>query len=334
MNKYFVTFFVAILFANLAGCSKKTIFDKAITYERNRSHLSVKTQNLGFGKVVYLTNNKNDKEETIVMLHGFGADKDTWVRFARNLRDDYRLIIPDLPGDGESTQDVSLNYGIQNQATRLHEFLSKVTPKKVHIVASSMGGAIALRFTFMYPDTVKSLTLIDSYGAIKTPSALDEVIKTTGKNPMLEIASADDYKAMVNYAMVDPPYIPGFLIDVLAEAKIKRKAIEQKMLKDMAGDANQMAILGEIRAPTLILWGKQDRVLHVDNAGFLQEKIRGSRKVLIEQTGHVPMVEKPEETARHFRDFLKEVATNAPNMAFEGNTSLNFTLAGGHEHCS
>jgi pimeloyl-ACP methyl ester carboxylesterase len=181
-----------------------------------------------------------------------------------------------------------------------------------------MGGAVALRFTFMYPDAVKSLTLIDSYGAIKTPSALDEVIKVSGKNTMLDITSADDYKAMMNYAMVDPPYIPGFLIDVLAEAKIKRKTIEQKMLKDMAVDADQTAVLAEIHAPTLILWGKQDRVLHVDNAGLLQEKIPGSRRVLFEQTGHVPMVEKPKETAQNFRNFLKEVATTAPNISFEG----------------
>jgi pimeloyl-ACP methyl ester carboxylesterase len=100
VNKYFVAFFFAILLVNIAGCSKQALFEKAIAYERDRSHLFVKTQGLSYGKVVYLTNNKNDREETIVMLHGFGADKDTWVRFAGNLGDDYRLIIPDLPGDG------------------------------------------------------------------------------------------------------------------------------------------------------------------------------------------------------------------------------------------
>ena len=93
MNKYFIAFFFAILFVNIPGCSKQALFEKAIAYERDRSHLFVKTQGLSFGKVVYLTNNKDDKEETIVMLHGFGADKDTWVRFTRNLRDDYRIEI-------------------------------------------------------------------------------------------------------------------------------------------------------------------------------------------------------------------------------------------------
>lgn len=317
MNKYFVTFFFSVLFANLAGCSKQAIFVKAIAYERDRSHLSVKTQDISFGNVVYLSNNENGKEETIITLHGFGADKDTWVRFARNLSDDYYLIIPDLPGDGESTQDISLNYGVQNQAMRLHEFLASINAKMVHVVGSSMGGAVALRFTFMYPDAVKSLTLIDSYGAIRTPSVLDEEIKMSGKNPMLEITSADDYKAMMNYVMVEPPYIPGFLIDVLAEAKIKRKSIEQKMLKDLTADADQMVILAEIHSPTLILWGKQDRVLHVENAELLHEKIPGSRKVLFEQTGHVPMVEKPEEKSKYFREFLKEVGVNAPSMALE-----------------
>jgi len=272
-----------------------------------RAHiLSVNTQALSFGKVAYLSNTKSDNEVVVVMLHGFGADKDTWVRFARELGDDYRFIIPDLPGHGESTQDISLNYGIQEQAKRLNEFLSNINAKKVHIVANSMGGAVALRFTFMYPDTVKSLTLIDSLGAIKTPSQLDELTKVSGKNPVLEIGNAEDYKAMMNYAMVKPPYIPWFLIDVLADAKIKRKDLEQKMLKDMVVDADQTAILAEIRVPTLIIWGKQDKVLHVDNAGLFQEKIPGCRVVLLEETGHVPMVEKAKETAQNFRGFLKE----------------------------
>ena len=94
----------------------------------------------------------------------------------------------------------------------------------------------------------------------------------------------------------------------------------------MAVDTNQMAILAEIRVPTLILWGKQDRVLHVDNAALLQQKIPGSRKVLIEEAGHVPMMEKPEETAQLFLDFLREVATSAPNIGLERNAPKEATL--------
>ena len=129
---------------------------------------------------------------------------------------------------------------------------------------------------------------------------------------MLEVGNADDYTAMMNFAMVDPPYIPGFLIDVLAEEKSKRHDLEQKMLKDMTIDSDQSAILAQIQTPTLIIWGKQDKVLHVDDASLFHAQIAQSQMVLMEEAGHVPMVEKAQETAQIFRDFLKELANNAP----------------------
>lgn len=305
MNKYFVAL-IWLLLSSLGGCSKQAVFEKAIAHERESAHLSVKTQSLSFGEITYLSNDKDDTAETIVMLHGFGADKDTWTRFAGELGNDYRLVIPDLPGHGESTQNSSLNYDIQEQAKRLDEFLNLINAKKVYIVGNSMGGAIALHYTSTHPAAVQSLTLIDSLGAIKTPSVLDEETKVSGKNPMLEINNAEDYKAMMSYGMVNPPYIPGFLIDVLAEAKIKRKDIERKIFKDILTDADQTTILANIHVPTLIIWGKQDRVLHVDDAALLHEKISGSRIAILDETGHVPMVERPQETAKLLRGFLSE----------------------------
>jgi abhydrolase domain-containing protein 6 len=320
IRKSLFTLSVVIFSLTCAGCNKHDLFTKAIALERYRSHLAAHTQNLSFGKIVYLSNDLHDEKETIVMLHGFGANKDTWVRFARGLSDDYYLIIPDLPGDGDSTRDMSLNYGINNQAKRLDEFLSKLEARKVHIVANSMGGAIALRYAYMYPDMVRSLTLIDTYGAIRTPSALDALIQESGRNPMLEISSASDYERMMNYVMVDPPYIPDFMIDVLAETKKKRHAIEQKMLNDMTRDADQTAILEDIHVPTLIIWGKGDKVISVDNAEFIHERIAGSKKVLLDGAGHVPMVEKTKETVQYFQSFIENLNRKAPSRAFNGES--------------
>lgn len=320
MGRIIFAVIVVVISATCSSCSKRELFAKAMAYERGRAHLTVRIEDLSFGKIVYLSNDVTEKKESIVMLHGFAADKDTWVRFAKDLSDDYRLIIPDLPGHGESTQEFSLNYGIQEQAKRLKEFLGRLKAQRVHLVASSMGGAIALRYTHMYPGTVRSLTLIDSYGAIRTPSALDELIRVSGKNPVLQISNTDDYKAMMNYAMVDPPYIPGILIDVLAEERIKWQAIEQKMLKDMMVDADQTAILPDIGAPTLIIWGKQDKIINAENAEFLHEKISGSRKVLFDDVGHLPMLEKTKETVQYFRSFLKGMERTAPNNALNSDS--------------
>ena len=244
---------------------------------------------------------------TLLMLHGFGGEKDNWNRFSKKLTDDFRLIIPDLPGHGGSVQDLSLNYAIEEQTKRLKQFVDALGIKKAHLVGSSMGGAIAMRYAFLYPQSVLSLTLIDSAGAVKTPSEFDAFMKKTGKNPMLEIENAQDYQNMTKYVFVDPPYIPGFVIDVLVEERIKRKAIAQKMFREFIVDLDQMSTLSAIHSPTLIIWGAQDKLIHVDNAELLHQKISGSQKEVLEGVGHCPMIEKPEVTTELYRKFLHEI---------------------------
>ena len=107
--------------------------------------------------------------------------------------------------------------------------------------------------------------------------------------------------------MANPIYIPDFMLDVLVEQKIQRHAIEQKLLKDVFIDIDQTEHLSEVNVPTLILWGTADKVLHVDNADLFQHKIPHSRKVIMNDVGHVPMVERPSETAAHFLEFLSDL---------------------------
>lgn len=293
----------------LGGCSKRSLYAALIEHERKNANLIVKTENLSYGKITYLTNTPLKSETPIIMLHGFGGEKDNWNRFSKKLTNDYRLIIPDLPGHGDSVQDLSLNYGIEEQAKRLKQFLDALGIKKAHLVGNSMGGAIAMRYAFLNPQSVLSLTLIDSAGAVKTPSEFDAFMKTTGKNPMLEIENAKDFRnVMEKYVFVDPPYLPGFVIDILVEEKTKRKAIEQKMFREFLVDLDQMSTLSAIHSPTLIIWGAQDKIIHADNAELLHQKISGSKKEVLEGVGHCPMIEKPEVATELYRKFLHEVA--------------------------
>jgi len=304
-----IALLVLVSMLALGGCSKRSLFQSFTERERNNAKLVVKAENLSCGKITYLTNTTAKSDTPIVMIHGFGGEKDNWNRFSRKLTDDYRLIIPDLPGHGESVQDLSLNYGIEEQAKRLKEFLDALGIKKAHLVGNSMGGAVGLRFAFMYPQSVLSLTLIDSAGAVKTASELDAVVKTTGKNPMFEIKNAHDFKNMMKYVFVDTPYMPGFVIDILVEEKMKRKTIEQKMLRDVKADINQLSILSSVHSPTLIIWGAQDKILHVDNGELLHQKISGSQKEILEDVGHCPMLEKPDLTAELYLKFLKRTGS-------------------------
>ena len=81
--------------------------------------------------------------ETILFIHGFGADKDRWGTFLTAFCGRYRLIAPDLPGFGESSRVASANYNIPGQVDRLSRFIEKIHLDRFHLVGISMGGYIA-----------------------------------------------------------------------------------------------------------------------------------------------------------------------------------------------
>src|SRR3546814_2907816 len=83
----------------------------------------------------------------LVMVHGFGADKDHWTFYAPWLTKDYRLIAPDLPGFGENDRDGELLFDVASQAARLKGFLDALGIERPHLGGNSLGGWLALRFT-------------------------------------------------------------------------------------------------------------------------------------------------------------------------------------------
>ena len=297
-------------FAQLSKKIKRNLFNILMGALRNSSNLKLNTASLNVGEVVYLDNIKNatNAEDVLILIHGLGADKDTWLQFTKHLTMNYRIVIPDLPGHGRSIQNFSIDYSVKAQAQCLLELLQHLKIKRAHIIGNSMGGAIATKFTYMQPELVSSLILIDSYGAIKTPSYIYKLAEEVGYNPMLEINTKDDYKKMMSLAMVKPPFVPGFMLDVLTEDMKKRVRLNNKIFEDSEVDSDQIPILSKIKTPSLVIWGEQDKVLHVDSAEIFSSELRNCSKVILEKTGHVPMVEKPKVTAKHVTKFINEIS--------------------------
>ena len=294
---------------NLSQKIKRGIFDFLIRSLRKSASLKIKTALLTVGKISYLDNNDHfkKKKDTLVLIHGLGADKDTWLQLAKYLTKSYRIIALDLPGHGLSTQDFSIYYSVELQAQCINELLSNLKIQQVHIIGSSMGGAIATKLTYMHPEIVSSLILIDSYGVFKKPSYLSKLADELGYNPMLEINTKDDYKKMLSLAMIKPPFIPAFMLDILTEDMKERVELNKKIFRDTDADSDQKPILSKIKKPSLVVWGAQDKILHVDNAEVFNKKLQNCSKVIIEEAGHVPMVEKPKVVARYITNFIHEI---------------------------
>lgn len=282
----------------------------ALAAEGRRAKLAQGAVMLPFGRVAYLLRRSAGMpmSEAVVMLHGAASDKTTWLRLARHVRVALPLLAPDLPGHGDSSFDDTLRYDIGAQADRLRAFLKTLGVERAHLIASSMGGAIALRLAAEAPEQVASLMLIDAAGAESTPSWLRLHLDRTGRNPMLEVTTAADYRAMMKIGMARPPFIPGFLLSALARAFVRRGPVNARIGRDIDGNLDQTEWLARVVAPTLIIWGAEDKVLHVDDAALLHSRMRGSQKIVLDGVGHVPMVEAPRQVASACNAFLAKLS--------------------------
>lgn len=286
------------------------LLEKALASECKQARLVSALAQLSFGNIEYLRSNNGAEHssEAIVLLHGATGDKTSWARFAKHLNRKFPLVIPDLPGHGNSVADINLDYSINAQAERLKEFLSTLGINRVHLIGNSMGGTIAIHLASTSPNLVASLVLIDAAGFEASSSWLRQHVAHTGINPMIELRNTSEYRAMMRIGMEAPPYIPDIIISALTRVFVKRKTINQKIVKDIERDLDQIGSLSKIVAPSLIIWGSADKVEHVDNAELLRQRLTNSRKIVLEGIGHVPMVEAPKQVAAACSSFFADVA--------------------------
>lgn len=275
---------------------KKNLLQHALNAEAKAAGFKRNQITLTCGEVSFFE--KSGQERTLVLLHGAGSDKNSWCRFTKYLATNDRIIVPDLPGHGDSVRNLSLSYTITQQALYLHELLTRLNLGSIHIVGHSMGAAVALRYAYLFPKDIQSIILIGAAGAEKTPSEMRQEIEQTGIHPMMAIQSAADYKKLMRYGMNKPPYIPNFFLAILAADKISRCEIERKVFNDATQDLDQIPILPTLTLPVLIIWGRLDRILHVNDAELLHELLPDSQRIVLEDIGHVPMIEAPELTAQ------------------------------------
>lgn len=247
--------------------------------------------------------------ETIVMVHGFGADKDNWLRMARHFSGHYHVVVPDLPGFGESSRPAG-SYDVGTQAERLADFIQALGVGKVHLVGNSMGGHIVALYAARYPDRVRSLALFDNAG-VTAPhkSELFDLLEQGRPNPLV-VTRVSDYDRLMDFVFVDPPVLPAPLKRYLADRAIANQAHYEAVFQQLVQRYIPLEPeLPKIQAPTLLLWGDKDRVLDVSSLDVMKPLIPHASTVVMKDCGHAPMIERPAETARHYQAFLDGLAT-------------------------
>lgn len=283
------------------------LFDLAQRAGRYSAGLKKKEVRVAKDRIVYL---EGGQGETVVLLHGGGANKDNWVPFAKWLTGNYRVVIPDLAGFGESTKRFDENYDIDGQVKRFDRFVEALHLKSIHLAGNSMGGLIAAVYAARFPEKINSLALLAPAG-LHTVNKTEFVRQAEKDVNLTQINNADDLEKMISYLFVTPPAIPGVFKKVLAEQARAGKEFNAKVMKDMIEENLALEpFLSMIQAPVCIIWGDQDRILDVSGASVLEKGLKEHEAVILKQAGHIPMMEKPAETAVFYMNFLKKHRRN------------------------
>jgi pimeloyl-ACP methyl ester carboxylesterase len=302
------------LAALVAGCDSlgPTLKEQAYAMERSRAGLQRKEIALADGtRMVWL---EGGSGAPLVLVHGFGADKDNFTRVARWLTPHYRVIVPDLVGFGESAHRADVDYHYAAQAERLRAFVQALGLSRIDLGGNSMGGGIAMSYAAQHPTEVASLWLIDCAGIAEAPpSELAKIVTTTGENPLM-ITQESDFPAFLKFVMSDPPYIPGSVMDVLARERIANQALERQVFAQIATDSVSASIKG-LATPTLILWGDEDRALSVGTVPVLRTLLPNAQAVVMPHIGHAPMIERPKDSAEDYLRFRQGLAAAATASA-------------------
>jgi pimeloyl-ACP methyl ester carboxylesterase len=244
--------------------------------------------------------------ETVVLLHGFGDNKDSFVDAVHRLRERHRVVLPDLPGFGEASYRDDFDYRLANMAEVLHRFIATLGDGPVHLVGNSLGGAIATRLAIDHPQSFASLTLVDAAGVVMpTPSPLQRRIDA-GENPFV-LQHESEYDAWIAFVLQRVPPMPWGVRRHFARQFVARAPIHGKILDDLLRPDDDLTHeLGRVRAPTMVIWGSEDRLVDVSVAHVLHAGIRDARLVLLHDVGHCPQYEVPDRTAELLASFVGE----------------------------
>lgn len=243
----------------------------------------------------------------VVLLHGYSADRVVWVRFARHLLKDHRVVVPDLAGHGASGFTSGIGYSAPAQARRVVAVLDHLGIDRAHVAGNSMGGFVAATLAVDHPDRVASLLLSDAVGVTQPEPSDAELLFRQGRNPFLldSVADFPDFYAMT---MAKPPFLPGFLRAAVAADYVARRDRLEEVFRDFYGVATLDDRLGEVLAPTLVMWGEEDRLVHPSTARVWTTGIAGARSVTYPGVGHMPMLEVPGRSVADYRAFLSRVS--------------------------
>ncbi len=248
--------------------------------------------------------------EPIVLIHGTSASLHTWDGWTAWLKNQRRVIRMDLPGFGLTGPAPDGDYRMERYADFIVALMDQLGVHQAVLAGNSLGGGITWRTAMQHPDRVSRLVLVDASGYPLQSTSVPlgfRLAQIDGLKPVMSrLLPRSMIEASVRNVYANPDKVTPELVDRYYELTLRagnRESLTQRM-KLRETDALSAGLIANIRQPTLILWGAQDRLITEPSGQRFHQDIAGSQYVVFEGLGHVPQEEDPERSVAPVLKFL------------------------------
>lgn len=228
---------------------------------------------------------------TVILLHGLGGDVSNWAMTVPALAKQFHVLAIDQIGFGKSDKPL-MNYRIGTMVDFLNGFYKQVGISKATLVGNSLGGWIAAAFTLAHPDKVEKLVLVDAAGYSPARAGLPKL--TREQLAPLNASTLAELKQVLSLVFYNKALLTDAFIEKMFSDKLKRGdgyTINQFTEMVLRGDDFLDGKTKLIKAPTLVVWGREDGLTPLAIGEAYAQDIAGAEKAYIEKCGHVPQLE-------------------------------------------
>ena len=280
---------------------------------------------VGGGLTMHVRDEGNPNGPVLVLLHGSNASLHTWEPWVERLKGKYWIISLDQIGHGLTGPNPTGQYDGLAFVGTLNALMNKLGVSRFALAGNSMGGYVAWEYALAYPDKLTHLVLIDAAGPPDDPNKKLPIgfrlARTPGINKLAEIITPRAvfekslHGSVSNQAIVTPAMVDRYW--ELNRYPGNRAATGARFAQYANRDRNA-AGLSQLRVPTLILWGAEDKLIPVSGADWFASRIPGAKKIVYPGIGHIPMEETPDRSAADLDAFLSSPfpsAAKQPSIA-------------------
>jgi len=239
------------------------------------------------------------KGGAVIFIHGLGADSRHWAANIDALSQNFRVIAVDQIGYGQSDKPL-MRYTVENFSAYLQGFLQALKIPKASLVGNSLGGWVALDFTLRHPQMVEKLVLVDAAG-LRPTAALNW--PEGGRMTLSPITTKWFFELME----ANKQWATADLGPNAFERHVQNGdsyTVASSVAEMLTGHDFEDKKLGNVRVPTLIIWGRDDLLIPLAMGEQFHKGIAGSQMIVMDGTGHIPMVGKPAEFNQVVSKFL------------------------------